>query len=79
MNTTEAIALKKAEAKFTRTKNAIDGSAAKEKAYQKAKHELDVLRRSLRTGRTPHGKSGDAVATPTTLKVKATDPKKKGS
>ena len=73
MNTTDAIELKKAEAKFTRSKEAVDGSAKKEAAYQKAKRSLAQLRISLR-GHTPHNTEGDATAKPSTLKAKAKKP-----
>jgi hypothetical protein len=77
MNTTDKIALKKAKIKFTRAKAAVveDPTSRREAAYQKAKKELAVLRISLR-GHTPHSKAGDAVATPTSLSVKAKDPRK---
>ncbi len=78
MNTEAAIALRKAEAKFTRAKNAVDGSKKREATYQKAKKELAMLRIQLR-GHVPYVKPGDARATPKTLTVKATDPKKGSS
>jgi len=44
--------------------------------YQAAKKELALYRRKLRNNRTPADTEGDATATPSTLKAKATDPKK---
>jgi hypothetical protein len=78
LNTTQAIALKKAEARFTRAKAAVTETPtlAKEKAYQKAKSELASLRIGSRSTRTPHARDGYAVATPTTLQVQTIDPKK---
>jgi len=73
MNTTDAIALKKAESKYTKAKLAVDGSTKNQNAYRKAKKELAALRISLR-GHTPHGTKGDATAKPKTLKAKATKP-----
>ena len=71
MNTTQKIALRKAEAKFTRWKQKVTEDPSKEAGYQKAKRELAALRISLR-GHTPHGNAGDGVAKPVTLKVKGT-------
>jgi hypothetical protein len=71
VNSTEAIALKTAESRFTRAKAAVDGTDENERRYQDAKKELSVLRISSR-GRTPHVKPRDAVASVTSLRATAT-------
>ena len=73
MNTEQKIEQKKLDAKFTKAKAKVGKAPnkANEKAYQKAKQEMAAHRIASR-GHTPHGKAGDAVAKPATLKVKGT-------
>lgn len=75
MNTREKIMLDKAAARFTRAKAAVDGTAKAEARYQKAKRELDVLRRSLRSDKKPHVRPGDAVAFPEALRATTVNPR----
>ena len=65
------LTLKKANAKFTRAKAAVDGTPGKEKAYQKAKRELVAARRAAKEQRY-RDLPGDATATPEPLTVQAT-------
>jgi hypothetical protein len=69
------IKLKQAEAKFTKAKAALDGTPAKEKAYQKAKQSLAAARQAWRQQGRPRPQEGDSTATLTSLKAQAQDPK----
>ena len=71
-NTTPAdLGLKKANAKYTKAKAAVDGTAAKDKAYQKAKKELAFARQTHAEQRNPGAKPGDAKVTVTAVAAKA--------
>ena len=74
MKSTDSIELKKAESRFTRAKNAVDGSEIKEWQYQNAKRSLARLRITQRHEKSLHGSVSDAVATPTSLKAQAARP-----
>jgi len=78
-NSQTDIGLKQAEAKFTKAKTAVDGTAAREKAYQKAKRELWVARQAWRAQGRPRPKAGDAVAAPKSISVKAKKPGKENN
>lgn len=65
------IQLRQAEAKFTRSKAALDGTAKTEAAYQKAKKNLSDIRREWRRQGRPRPKPGDANAAAKTLTVKS--------
>lgn len=68
--------LKKANAKYTRTKQALDGTPVKEKAYQKAKRELAFARQTHAEQRHAGAKPGDANVTVTAV---AATTKKEGN
>ncbi len=76
MNSTDAIALKKAESRYTRAKLAVDGTDEAEQRYQDAKRKLAKMRIALR-GHTPYSKPADAVASITSLRASATPRKVK--